>query len=915
MNGMHPPFHTAHHEQQDHGSYRATPRPVLSAPPSRAHSTASSSSGTGGSSAYSCISECNIGLRSLKGMEGLREAELGDAMVEFDINGDITGVGSRFMAGNRFALDPMTPGGGSIARYRQDISCARPGSVPIPPELSADISLPSHDTLLNIGRSHSRNAAELKALLGNSNARLKPNAVVLPTSNTAGNRKQRRNQAVSLEQAKPRSRVELDIILETDSFVQGGYMRGQIKVRIRKQNRKEAPILLSEGKLRVVGFESIPNEDDTFTFYQCTAPLSTITDASRGLYDAPLESDGFAQAVEGVHVLPFAMELPLDSSFGTAKGVFSLSSGVSVRYVAMVSMKVRDADSGKRSIAHFYRNCEIWPLLDPSSILSIAPRPLQASTAKSFAFLSAHEHKAKLTAQLHRLNWIAGQRCHVKVLVQNETRKVVKSCTLTLVRTTTVFKPKPMLDADARDSLHSDPDACQTSTTHKALVESVLEMGQSGAKGHASAKGWWSGVRPGQDLEFSHHILLPADALSVTRGRLLEVEYSIRVTICAGPLSSDIFVTLPIRIINFISIDPPPTAALLSSNGAYFRSVQSQDSSSSTSSSGRWESLNSDLTSGVMHFQDEPPPPTRTSQSDQSLSLFSEESSTSSSMQSLVPLAQRLPFGHGQLRVANPDLSRTELTRAISEASVYSTGSTSRGSGLGREWQPSESSYDGDRDVTLTRRGTRNGSMALSLESDDPSDMDIVLKSVLGDMKQAVHRHQEQPISSDEDELTGVGTSGRSMESLGTSSFGQRRQQKLAARAPLSQALDDQDDSEEPTPRVTYKYTRRSDSIQIPPNLQPGVIQHDGGFRPPIPPRSTRRPKSAHTSRSHGKSSVRGARGMPQAQLSTSSSSGSNSSLPYTKVPTITVAGRDSDGTPQKNRVRELEERVRRSRK
>ena len=173
------------------------------------------------------------------------------------------------------------------------------------------------------------------------------------------------------------------------------------------------------------------------------------------------------------------------------------------------SIKVRDSADDKRSIAHFYRNCEIWPRLDPASVLSVAPRPLQASTAKSFSLLTGHEQKAKLTAQLHRLHWVAGQRCHVKVLVDNRTRKSVKSCTLTLVRTTTVFRPKPALDAGGGNFLTSDPDACQTSTTHKAVAISVLEMGQSGAKGYASAKGWWTGIRPGQELEFSHFIQLP----------------------------------------------------------------------------------------------------------------------------------------------------------------------------------------------------------------------------------------------------------------------------------------------------------------------------------------------------------------------------------------------------------------------
>lgn len=199
-------------------------------------------------------------------------------------------------------------------------------------------------------------------------------------------------------------------------------------------------------------------------------------------------------------------------------------------------MKVKDSSSGKRSIAHFYRTCEVWPRLDLRSVLAPAQRPIQASTVKSFAVLGGGDGKVKLSASLHRLQWIAGQSCQVKVHVENDTKKTVRSLMLTLIRTTTLFKPRPALDIGSED-----PDACQTSTTHKTVADSILEMGQRGTRGHASAKGWWTGVAPHQELSFSHSILLPVslssfqlqvpcrshrhelqpNALSITRGSTL----------------------------------------------------------------------------------------------------------------------------------------------------------------------------------------------------------------------------------------------------------------------------------------------------------------------------------------------------------------------------------------------------------
>ena len=172
------------------------------------------------------------------------------------------------------------------------------------------------------------------------------------------------------------------------------------------------------------------------------------------------------------------------------------------------SIKVLDPVTGKRSIAHFYRNCEIWPRLNPSFVLASTTGPIRATASKTL-FMGGNG-KVTLTAMLHRLHWIAGQKCFVKVSVVNHTKKTIRSLILSLVRTTVCFKPHPHLDAlpySREDS--ADPDACQTSTMQKQVSESILEMGERGSKGHASAKGWWTGVSPGEDMTFSHFILLP----------------------------------------------------------------------------------------------------------------------------------------------------------------------------------------------------------------------------------------------------------------------------------------------------------------------------------------------------------------------------------------------------------------------
>ena len=111
----------------------------------------------------------------------------------------------------------------------------------------------------------------------------------------------------------------------------------------------------------------------------------------------------------------------------------------------------------------------------------------------------------KLTAMLHRLHWVSGQRCFAKVLVTNNTTRTLKSFTLTLIRRTTVFKSSAVMNIDGRD----DPDACQTNTSYKEVAQSTLETTHRVIRGYAGSRGWWTGVNPGEKSVFSHCLLIP----------------------------------------------------------------------------------------------------------------------------------------------------------------------------------------------------------------------------------------------------------------------------------------------------------------------------------------------------------------------------------------------------------------------
>ncbi|KAG9314061.1 hypothetical protein JVU11DRAFT_4840 [Chiua virens] len=530
-------------------------------------------------------------LRSITSMQGLFLAEMGDSMVELDIYAQPGGSGYR--VGQRIDQGFLTPGGSTLPAVvgaafevgkeiwreesqgigsRRGTLKGRRGTLKAKGKVEDDTSLIPHsvglstsDTLLQISAPPLKSTSELRILLGNSAFRLKRNASVIPPTSLPGAVSkgllppvEKDDISLALEKAKSRARVELDIVLESETCVQGGALKGHITIHVRKNaNKKQnVPILLSKAKVRVVGYEAIPYRNTRCTFYQCTAPLSQVAPAWDSVLASPPDENGWAEAKEGIHEFPFSLTLPADGSCGIAKGTLNIHSGVALRYFAMASLMLKDPETSEESVAHFYRSCEIWPRLSFNDKLSAAPRPLVSEAART-VFMGG-SGKVRLSAAMHRLYWVAGQRCVIQLRVVNESKKAVKGASISLLRTTTVFKPL----AGRKGNADTDPDACETMTMRKVVAASMLVMGQKCTKGHASAKGWWTGVKPGDTADFAHHIVLPSDALSVARVRLLEVEYTLNVNVTTGGLSSDIEVTLPIRIINFLSIDPPPTSAI-----------------------------------------------------------------------------------------------------------------------------------------------------------------------------------------------------------------------------------------------------------------------------------------------------------------------------------------------------------------
>ncbi|KAK8861739.1 hypothetical protein IAR55_002562 [Kwoniella newhampshirensis] len=434
-------------------------------------------------------------------------------------------------------------------------------------------------TLLHPASSSQRASAELGVLLGATKSkRLSQNKLLPPPPDEqAQNELWEKNRKVRLEASKKsKARVEVDVVLERECVVEGGEVKGRLEVRITGGKRGEG-LRVGGGKVRVVGFEEISSTSRHIFYHQPYAlPVfdpSIQHNLSSSLFSSGPDSDGYRLATEGTHSIPFRMRLPLG---GGAKGTYTTPNGKGpgVRYVVVGSIKIHIPATGKRSIAHFYRSIVVLPYLNPSVVLSPSPEPVEGYVERGLGWsLTGEKGRVKLRVNLGRRIWVSGQRLWCEVAIRNDSTRKIKTLNLAILQTVQVFNPQPLLDTESLPtrlvkksrSLQNctgteavpgtpDVDACQTTTQRRKISEEIIEADFASQKaGRVTGQGWWTGVDTGESGHWDMSVQIPPGMLSIRRTRLVEVQYVLRVT-----LNGTIYVDLPIQLINFLSIDPPP---------------------------------------------------------------------------------------------------------------------------------------------------------------------------------------------------------------------------------------------------------------------------------------------------------------------------------------------------------------------
>jgi Arrestin (or S-antigen), C-terminal domain len=399
---------------------------------------------------------------------------------------------------------------------------------------------PSLNTLLS---PPSRATEELVCLFGDMDGKLRAGATFqFPDQNRISRLKvdpafssQTPINATTLEQAKPRPRVKLNLQLAGDTIVQGQGISGRLVVHVRDHSRAELPVHLANNKLRIIGFEYLTDGPTFHVFFHYSCPFEELSYASEQIFsESPdyTDEEGYREARRGLHVLPFEMMLPVDSCFGKPKGSVEVPGGAAVRYIIMAyvlrvssnpmlivcssSVHIKDSNTDRLSLAHFYRSCTIWPSLSLQEVLVPSTRALVSTAVMSLPHRGSC-NKLKLSARVPRPSYFSGQHCHVHIQISNDTRKIVRSLRLTLIRTTTVYRPRS--GSRSRGEYSKDG---HTSSSYQAkafvdeISESTLVMSERTTRRCVSSKGWWAGVNPQEKTALTHRILIPVRPYSDT---------------------------------------------------------------------------------------------------------------------------------------------------------------------------------------------------------------------------------------------------------------------------------------------------------------------------------------------------------------------------------------------------------------
>lgn len=347
-------------------------------------------------------------------------------------------------------------------------------------------------------------------------------------------------------------RVQIEVFLENTLAVEGGCLHGCLRLRLPDHTDPATAMLLAQPRVRLIGYESLPHDDVRHIFYRHVS----VIDGDRSV-DGPSEpyvlhgssalsqpdnmqsmlpcfaslpdAEGFYLGQCGQHVLPFTLQLPMGRG---VKGTYC-SAHAEVGYIVIASVRVKAFGEINSGVAHCYEKMALYPYLNPTAALASAGRPIIAHSAPA---------PVQLAAALHRETWVAGQRVYFDASVLNHCDAPLDVLRLRLVCTETVYRTCGM----------SPGVSLAASTTTRVVQDEMLTAASPHDRTH-----WWTGAPCGTPVHFAHSLLLPDHVLSIDRSRHVDVQYVLRIGVGADAAQLT-EVDLPLRVVHYVSLDPPP---------------------------------------------------------------------------------------------------------------------------------------------------------------------------------------------------------------------------------------------------------------------------------------------------------------------------------------------------------------------
>jgi hypothetical protein len=210
--------------------------------------------------------------------------------------------------------------------------------------------------------------------------------------------------------------------LEREVLVEGGDVKGTMIVVVRPGSKKEGPVHVGLGKIRLVGFEDVPSHAGRHIFYHHSATLPVFTPGGTNLHRSSLFTatpGTHHPSNPGSHPIPFHLPLPLtDFPRGPHRSASS-----AIRYILIGSLSLFFPFTGQSSIAHFYRNIVIYPRIDPARVLGSAGGNA-VENARSFG--NPGGRGVELGVKVGKAVWVAGMSCWVDISMYNGTSKKVR---------------------------------------------------------------------------------------------------------------------------------------------------------------------------------------------------------------------------------------------------------------------------------------------------------------------------------------------------------------------------------------------------------------------------------------------------------------------------------------------------------